>query len=90
MKRTTRRLPYISYDYWTRSYARDPDVVGQTLYVKGVPVTVVGVSAHGFKGIVPASATDFWIPLQNRPELNAWGTAAEYTTLRFPNGRVCA
>jgi predicted permease len=65
----------ISYDYWTRSYARDPDIVGQTLYVKGVPITVVGVSAHGFQGIEPGSATDFWIPLQNSAELNAWGAS---------------
>jgi predicted permease len=63
----------LSYDYWTRSYARDSAVLGQTLYVKGVPMTVVGIAAHGFKGIEPATATDFWIPLQNRPELNAWG-----------------
>ena len=71
----------LSYDYWTRSYARDPNVVGQTLYIKGIPMTVVGVAAHGFKGIEPATATDFWIPLQNRPELNAWGAPAEYDTL---------
>ena len=63
----------LSYDYWTRSYARDPILLGQTLYVKGIPMTVVGITAHGFKGIEPASATDFWIPLQNRAELNAWG-----------------
>ena len=63
----------LSYDYWTRSYARDPAVVGQTIYVKGIPMTVVGIAAHGFKGIEPATATDFWIPLQNRTELNAWG-----------------
>jgi len=71
----------LSYDYWTRSYARDPSIVGQTLYVKGVPMTVVGVAAHGFKGIEPATATDFWIPLQNRAELNAWGTPPEFNTL---------
>ena len=71
----------LSYDYWTRSYARDPAILGQTLYVKGIPMTVVGVAAHGFKGIEPATATDFWIPLQNRPELNAWGMPAEYKTL---------
>ncbi|MGA3135219.1 MAG: ABC transporter permease [Terracidiphilus sp.] len=71
----------LSYDYWTRSYARDPAVVGQTLYVKGIPMTVVGVTAHGFKGIESATATDFWIPLQNRPELAAWGMPAEYHTL---------
>jgi predicted permease len=74
-------LVVLSYDYWTRSYARDPSVVGQTLYIKGVPMTVVGVAAHGFKGIEPATSTDFWIPLQNRPELNAWGTPAGDNTL---------
>jgi len=71
----------LSYDYWTRSYARDPSILGQTLYVKGIPMTVVGVTAHGFKGIEPATSTDFWIPLQNRPELNAWGIPAEFNTL---------
>jgi predicted permease len=71
----------LSYDYWTRSFARDPAILGQTLYVKGVPMTVVGVAAHGFKGIEPATSADFWIPLQNRPELNAWGIPAEFNTL---------
>jgi predicted permease len=67
----------LSFDYWTRSFARDPNIVGQTIYIKSIPMTVVGVTAHGFKGIEPATATDFWIPLQNRLELNAWGTPTE-------------
>ncbi|MGD0736145.1 MAG: ABC transporter permease [Terracidiphilus sp.] len=71
----------LSYDYWTRSYARDPAILGQTLYVKGIPMTVVGVAAHAFKGIEPGTSADFWIPLQNRPELNAWGIPAEFNTL---------
>jgi len=74
-------IAVISYDYWTRGFARDPNVVGQTMYVKGIPVTIVGVAAKGFKGIEPASSTDFWLPLQNRPELNAWGTPAGNDTL---------
>jgi predicted permease len=71
----------ISYNYWTRRFARDPGILGHTLFVKGVPLTIVGIAAQGFKGIEPASSTDFWIPLQIRPELNAWGTAAEDETL---------
>ena len=67
-----------SYDYWTRSFARDPSIVGQTIYIKGVPMTVVGVTARGFKGVEPAAATDFWIPLQSRHELNAWGATWDY------------
>jgi predicted permease len=74
-------LVVLSYDYWTRSYARDPNIIGQTLYIKGVPMTVVGVTVHGFKGVEAATSTDFWIPLQNRPELNAWGGPAANGTL---------
>ncbi len=74
-------IAVISYDYWTRRFARDPDVLGHTLHVRGVPLTIVGVSARGFKGIEPATSTDFWIPLQNRPDLNAWGTADPDQTL---------
>jgi predicted permease len=74
-------IAVLSYDYWTRSFARDPEIAGQTVYIKGIPFTVVGVTARGFKGIEPATSTDFWIPLQNRPELNAWGMPAEYETL---------
>jgi hypothetical protein len=73
-------IAVISYDYWTRRFARDPGVLGHTLYVRGVPLTIVGIAAHGFQSIEPATSTDFWIPLQNRPELNAWGTVG---TKRF-------
>ena len=74
-------IAVISYDYWTRRFARDPGVLGRTFYVRGVPLTIVGIAAHGFKGIEPATSTDFWIPLQNRPELNAWGQAESDETL---------
>jgi predicted permease len=74
-------IAVISYEFWTRSFARDSKVVGRTMYVKGVPLTIVGVTARGFKGIEPAVSADFWIPLQNRPELNAWGTPAGNDTL---------
>ena len=63
----------ISNDYWTRRFARNPDVLGSTLYVKGVSFTIVGIAAKGFEGLETGGSTDFWIPLQNRPELNAWG-----------------
>jgi predicted permease len=67
----------LSYDYWTRRFSRNPAVIGQTLYVKSVPLTIVGVAARGFKGVEPAASTDFWIPLQTNARLNAWGVPAE-------------
>ena len=33
-----------SYEYWTRRFSRNPDVIGRVLYVNGVPMTVIGVA----------------------------------------------
>jgi predicted permease len=66
-------LAVISYNYWTRRFSRDPHVLGVTMFVNGVPMSIVGVAAEGFEGLEGSSSTDFWIPLQSRPELNAFG-----------------
>ncbi len=67
----------LSYGFWTTAFSRNPAAVGQTLYIRGLPFTIVGVTARGFVGVNPGAPNDFWIPLQNRPELNAWGYAAD-------------
>jgi predicted permease len=66
-------LAVISYNYWTRRFTRNPEVLGTTLYVSGIPFTIVGVAAEGFEGLETGKTTDFWVPLQSRSELNAWG-----------------
>jgi len=63
----------LSHGFWTEEFSRDPRVIGQTLYIKGAPFTIVGVTAPAFHGADPGYAMDFWIPLQSRPELGAWG-----------------
>jgi predicted permease len=78
-------LAVLSYNYWTRRFARNPSVLGQTLYVNGVPMTIVGISAQGFEGLEAGGSTDFWIPLQNRRELNAWGNPTEDGKLYIAN-----
>jgi len=70
-------IAVISYNYWTRRFARSSDVLGRTIYVHGVPVTIVGITGQGFEGVEASGSTDFWIPLQNRAELNAWGNPPE-------------
>jgi predicted permease len=71
------QVAVLSYDYWTRRFARSPSVIGETLYVKGVPFTIIGVADRGFAGVEPVDKKrmDLWIPLQNRPDLTAWGQA---------------
>jgi predicted permease len=70
-------IAVLSDRYWARRFARNPGVLGTTLYVNGVGMTVVGVAAKGFEGLEEGKSTDFWIPLQSRAELNAWGNALQ-------------
>jgi predicted permease len=74
-------MAVVSYSYWTARLARDPAVVGRTIYVKGVPFTVIGVAGEGFFGMEPGASTDVWIPLQKREELNPWGNPPSLNTL---------
>lgn len=76
------QVAVISYGYWNRRFDHDPSVIGQTLYIKGVPFTIVGVAAPHFYGVESGGvSTDIWVPMQNRPELNAWGVPAGAHTL---------
>ncbi|MGB9418291.1 MAG: ABC transporter permease [Acidobacteriaceae bacterium] len=67
----------ISDSYWTARFARNPEILGQTLHVNGVPITIVGIAPAGFEGTEGGVSTDFWIPMQSRSELNAWGNPLE-------------
>jgi predicted permease len=55
-----RPVVVLSYRFWQRMYGGMPNIVGQTLYVRGEPQTVVGVMPPRF-----AWGTDsaFWRPL---------------------------
>jgi predicted permease len=74
-------LAVLSDTFWTVRFARNPSILGQIIYIKGLPFTVIGVTKQGFYGVEPGISTDLWIPLQNRPELNAWGNPASNSTL---------
>jgi predicted permease len=75
------QIVVLSYAYWTRRFSRNPSVLGQTLFIKGTAFAIAGIGPEGFLGVEPGQSTDFWIPLQNRPDLNAWGQPPEYGTL---------
>ncbi len=76
------QVAVLSYAYWTRRFGQTCSVIGQPLYVQGVPFTIVGVAASRFAGVESrdnGGTTDLWIPLQNRPDLNAWANQDGYT-----------
>ncbi|HEX6495548.1 MAG TPA: ABC transporter permease, partial [Acidobacteriaceae bacterium] len=83
MKDEQRHSPSVvlSYGFWKRQYGGNPAVVGQAIYIKGIPFAIIGIAPEGFLGVEAGQSTDFWIPLQSRPELNPWGNSPDDNTL---------
>ncbi|HWG89107.1 MAG TPA: ABC transporter permease [Candidatus Acidoferrales bacterium] len=71
------QVAVLSYAFWNSRFGNNPSVLGQTMFVKGVPFTIVGVAAPGFIGLEREKATDFWVPFQNDPRLKPWGRSIE-------------
>jgi predicted permease len=63
----------ISYGWWTQRFGRDSSVIGQALYIKDVPFTIIGVTGPDFIGLERQQATDIWIPFQDNADLRPWG-----------------
>jgi predicted permease len=67
------QVAILSYAYWMRRFAADPSVLGQTVFIKSVPFTVVGVAARDFVGLERGNPTDIWVPFQTNDQLKPWG-----------------
>ncbi len=58
----------ISHAVWDRHFGRAPDVLGKTVQVNDVAVTVVGVAPQKFAGArTGGSQQRLWLPLNARP-----------------------
>src|SRR5580692_5706109 len=57
--------PYavISYDYWTRRFGRDPQVIGRSFRVGDTGYRIVGVAEKGFTGTETGTATSIFVPM---------------------------
>ncbi len=70
------QVAVLSYGFWNRSFGHNCDVVGKSISIKGVPFIVIGVAGSRFIGL-GGDPTDLWVPLQTRPDFNAWGSQDE-------------
>ena len=64
----------VSHDFWRRRLSSDPEIVGKSITVNGLPHTVVGITPDGFRGhfhFFQAPASLLFIPLERHPRLLA-------------------
>ncbi len=64
----------ISWRLWRRKFAGDPAIMGRTIVINDVPLTIVGILPEGFTGLT--GKAELWIP----PPMAARLTYAEYLT----------
>jgi predicted permease len=57
--------PYavLSYDYWTRRFARDPHIAGRTFRIGDAVYRVIGVGPETFTGTETGTVTDIFLPI---------------------------
>lgn len=59
----------ISYSFWQRQFGADIGIVNRTIYLKGIPVTIIGVTPRDFEGEVSGETEDLWVPMSMQSQL---------------------
>jgi len=59
----------ISFGFWQRRFAGDPNIIGNSLNLSSTPIEVVGVMPAGFS--FPRPEIEIWIPLALNPTRTA-------------------
>ena len=62
----------VSHDFWTGRLASDPDIIGKSVMVDGVPHTVVGITPEEFRGhfhFFQSPPSLLMVPLERHPRL---------------------
>jgi predicted permease len=62
-------LVILAHTFWKNRLGSDPDMLGKTLTLDGVPHTVVGIGAELFAGHLGFQEADLFVPLERYPLL---------------------
>ena len=62
-------IAVISHALWQREFGLDPGVVGRTLKIDTVLLTIIGVLPSTFQGLIVGRPDDFFIPMASEPRL---------------------
>src|SRR5262249_49441691 len=62
-------IAVISHDFWRRRFGADPAVVGKSIKLEDVQMTIVGVTPPGFFGIEVGANPDLWWPIHLVPQV---------------------
>jgi macrolide transport system ATP-binding/permease protein len=75
--RNAHPVTVISYQLWQGRFKGDPQIIGKTQRLNGVPHTIVGVAPEGFYGTFVGWGMQFWVPASMEEIFEAGGYKLE-------------
>lgn len=67
------RVVVISHRMWQNEFGGIPSAIGQTLTLRGLAYTIVGVTRPDFNGVVPLLTPELWLPMAHVEEVEPAG-----------------
>jgi predicted permease len=84
--RNAHPVAVIAYLTWKQRYGGDPDIVGKTQMLNGIPHTIIGVAPEGFYGTFVGYAFQFWVPTSMQEIFDPGGYKLEDRGARWIEG----
>jgi predicted permease len=72
----------LSHEYWQNQLGADPRVLNSDIIVNGQALTVVGVTAAGFRGTTLGASPDIFVPMTMRAVLLGWFDEEQFSDRR--------
>ena len=86
--RNAHPVTVISYQLWQARFKGDPDIIGKTQMLNGMPHTIIGVAPEGFYGTFVGWAMQFWVPVSMQEKFDPGGYKLEDRGERWIEGFV--
>jgi predicted permease len=65
----TQPVVVVSDGFWRRRFDADPNLIGRTITLNDVPLTVIGVAPPSFNGMILEEPTEVWVPVLMHSQL---------------------
>jgi len=76
----------ISYEAWKDRYRGDPEIIGKTQRLNGVPHAIIGVMPRGFFGTFVGYQSQYWVPASMEASFDGGGYKLENRGARWIEG----
>ena len=84
--RNAHPVTVISYQIWKERYHGDPQILGKTQILNGIPHTIVGVAPEHFYGTFVGYAIQFWVPVSMQEKFEPGGYKLDDRGARWIEG----